>query len=160
MDRRPSDQGQQNPKLLYHLGLLKDTAACRVTAISAFPDQPPSSIPLTGYQPGSARPLTWDDMDSNSPATSSTGPKLDPMKISSVINPALGTEGYGISVPRSNKHSDIEYCLKICQQPVAARSCGFGEKDRRVIDPPPITQLTIKGPDPTEKDIDMLLHDQ
>jgi hypothetical protein len=27
------------------------------------------------------------------------------------------------------------------QQPVAARACGFGERDRRVIDPPPILEL-------------------
>jgi hypothetical protein len=32
------------------------------------------------------------------------------------------------------------------QQPFAARSCGFGERDRRVIDPPPIVQLSIHDP--------------
>ncbi|KAH8737780.1 velvet factor-domain-containing protein [Ilyonectria robusta] len=40
---------------------------------------------------------------------------------------------------------DAEYNLEIRQQPVAARSCGFGERDRRVIDPPPIVQLTINS---------------
>ena len=29
------------------------------------------------------------------------------------------------------------------QQPLAARACGFGERDRRVIDPPPIVQLEM-----------------
>ena len=29
------------------------------------------------------------------------------------------------------------------QQPVAARACGFGERDRRVVDPPPILELKI-----------------
>lgn len=29
------------------------------------------------------------------------------------------------------------------QQPIAARACGFGERDRRVVDPPPIVELTI-----------------
>ena len=29
------------------------------------------------------------------------------------------------------------------QQPIAARACGFGERDRRVIDPPPVVQLLI-----------------
>ncbi|KAI8979426.1 velvet factor, partial [Mycotypha africana] len=28
------------------------------------------------------------------------------------------------------------------QNPIRARCCGFGEKDRRLIDPPPIVQLT------------------
>ncbi|KAI1467098.1 velvet factor-domain-containing protein [Daldinia caldariorum] len=36
------------------------------------------------------------------------------------------------------------YRLKVRQQPVAARSCGFGERDRRVIDPPPIVQVFIE----------------
>ncbi|KXX76444.1 hypothetical protein MMYC01_206678 [Madurella mycetomatis] len=35
------------------------------------------------------------------------------------------------------------YRITVRQQPFAARSCGFGERDRRVIDPPPIVQLTI-----------------
>lgn len=37
----------------------------------------------------------------------------------------------------------LEYRITVRQQPSAARSCGFGERDRRVIDPPPIVQLTI-----------------
>lgn len=32
------------------------------------------------------------------------------------------------------------------QQPVAARACGFGERDRRVIDPPPIVELIVSDP--------------
>ncbi|KAK1073132.1 hypothetical protein LTR12_010177 [Friedmanniomyces endolithicus] len=35
------------------------------------------------------------------------------------------------------------YDLLIRQQPLAARACGFGEKDRRVIDPPPIVELRV-----------------
>ena len=40
------------------------------------------------------------------------------------------------------------YILTIRQQPKAARACGFGERDRRVIDPPPIVQLSLKDFDP------------
>jgi len=29
------------------------------------------------------------------------------------------------------------------QQPIAARACGFGERDRRVVDPPPIVEVTL-----------------
>lgn len=36
--------------------------------------------------------------------------------------------------------------LRVRQQPVAARACGFGERDRRVIDPPPIVQLVAIDP--------------
>ncbi|CAG8752551.1 23445_t:CDS:2 [Cetraspora pellucida] len=35
------------------------------------------------------------------------------------------------------------YKLIVCQQPLRARMCGFGEKDRRPIDPPPIVQLVV-----------------
>ncbi|KAF9432162.1 hypothetical protein BGZ76_011184 [Entomortierella beljakovae] len=38
--------------------------------------------------------------------------------------------------------------IKIVQQPLHARMCGFGEKDRRPIDPPPIVQLILDD-DPT-----------
>ncbi|KAI8990139.1 velvet factor-domain-containing protein [Pilobolus umbonatus] len=49
------------------------------------------------------------------------------------------------------------YELVVCQQPLHARMCGFGEKDRRPIDPPPIVQLIVKqlGQD-TPIDIELL----
>ncbi|KAL9087613.1 MAG: hypothetical protein Q9165_006537 [Trypethelium subeluteriae] len=37
----------------------------------------------------------------------------------------------------------LKYHLQIRQQPVAARACGYGERDRRVIDPPPILELRV-----------------
>ncbi|KAF9928659.1 hypothetical protein BGZ67_006839 [Mortierella alpina] len=36
--------------------------------------------------------------------------------------------------------------IKIVQQPLHARMCGFGEKDRRPLDPPPIVQLILDDP--------------
>lgn len=42
------------------------------------------------------------------------------------------------------------------QQPVAARACGFGERDRRVIDPPPIIQLLVTDPKTGQSDPDEL----
>ncbi|ERT02018.1 nuclear divisionprotein rft1 [Sporothrix schenckii 1099-18] len=53
-----------------------------------------------------------------------------------------------------------EYRINVRQQPIAARSCGFGERDRRVIDPPPIVQLTIDDPDATPEEISMRLRFQ
>lgn len=44
--------------------------------------------------------------------------------------------------------STDRYNLTIRQQPLAARACGFGERDRRVIDPPPIVQLSLTDFDP------------
>ena len=52
------------------------------------------------------------------------------------------------SVPQPvlNKELQLNYELRVRQQPIAARACGFGERDRRVIDPPPIIQLLVTDP--------------
>jgi hypothetical protein len=43
--------------------------------------------------------------------------------------------------------AETEFKISIRQQPVCARTCRFGEKDRRPIDPPPVIQLAeLKGP--------------
>ncbi len=45
--------------------------------------------------------------------------------------------------------STHRYELSVRQQPLAARAHGFGERYRRMIDPPPIVQLTLIDFDPT-----------
>ena len=45
-----------------------------------------------------------------------------------------------------------KYRIELRQQPIAARACGFGERDRRVVDPPPILQLSIDDPTATQED--------
>ncbi|KAF2732103.1 hypothetical protein EJ04DRAFT_566286 [Polyplosphaeria fusca] len=52
------------------------------------------------------------------------------------------------SVPQPvlNEKLNLNYELRVRQQPIAARACGFGERDRRVIDPPPIIQLLVTDP--------------
>ncbi|RFU77426.1 hypothetical protein TARUN_4793 [Trichoderma arundinaceum] len=52
---------------------------------------------------------------------------------------------------------DISFELKMRQQPNAARACGFGDRDRRVIDPPPIVELLIKNPNFTAEEIRVYL---
>uniref|UniRef100_A0A1D1XQ09 Velvet domain-containing protein n=1 Tax=Anthurium amnicola TaxID=1678845 RepID=A0A1D1XQ09_9ARAE len=52
-----------------------------------------------------------------------------------------------------------KYTLRVSQQPLRARMCGFGEKDRRPIDPPPIVQLVVtdeKGNPDTGANLRML----
>lgn len=41
-------------------------------------------------------------------------------------------------------HDERIYELSIAQQPSRARMCGFGDKDRRPISPPPIVKLTVR----------------
>jgi hypothetical protein len=57
-----------------------------------------------------------------------------------------------ISVSK-RKDSNLKYSLRVRQQPAAARSCGFGERDRRMVDPPPIVQLHLEGPSPIEEEV-------
>jgi hypothetical protein len=46
------------------------------------------------------------------------------------------------------------YDIIIRQQPIAARACGFGDRDRRVIDPPPILQMLVRDPGATPAELD------
>ncbi|KAE8380305.1 velvet factor-domain-containing protein [Aspergillus bertholletiae] len=49
------------------------------------------------------------------------------------------------------------YHLHIRQQPIAARACGSGDRDRRPVDPPPIIQLLLTDFDPvSDQDKDIL----
>ncbi|KAM3086548.1 Velvet complex subunit 2 [Clarireedia jacksonii] len=48
-----------------------------------------------------------------------------------------------LPIPRSNVEGDRRYELLVVQQPRRARMCGFGDKDRRPITPPPCVRLVI-----------------
>jgi hypothetical protein len=61
-------------------------------------------------------------------------------------------------IPTSQRPlSTSTYTMTVRQQPIAARACGFGERDRRVIDPPPILQLVISDPTLTREQINARL---
>ncbi|KAJ2626155.1 hypothetical protein GGF44_005142, partial [Coemansia sp. RSA 1694] len=40
-----------------------------------------------------------------------------------------------------------KYMLEMAQHPIRARMCGFGEKDRRPLDPPPVVRLRVRDDD-------------
>lgn len=62
---------------------------------------------------------------------------INPFPAASAPNPSAGPN---------------RYRLTIRQQPIAARACGQGERDRRTIDPPPILQLSLTDFDPENPD--------
>ncbi|CDH48955.1 vea protein [Lichtheimia corymbifera JMRC:FSU:9682] len=59
--------------------------------------------------------------------------------MSKAVPPPLGL--------RRPSRQNIQYRLVVVQNPTRARCCGFGEKDKRPINPPPIVQLHIQKQD-------------
>ncbi|KAF9890874.1 hypothetical protein FE257_005450 [Aspergillus nanangensis] len=61
------------------------------------------------------------------------------------------------SPPPRRTSTSPRYHLHIRQQPIAARACGAGDRDRRPIDPPPIVQMLLTDFEPNlEEDIDIM----
>ncbi|EEA24905.1 hypothetical protein TMatcc_008006 [Talaromyces marneffei ATCC 18224] len=56
--------------------------------------------------------------------------------------------------PVSTIHGGRIWSLHVVQQPIRARMCGFGDKDRRPITPPPCIRLIVKDAT-TDKEIDI-----
>ena len=50
-----------------------------------------------------------------------------------------------------------KYSIRMRQEPLAARACGFGERDRRVIDPPPILEMVVEDPNSTPEEVAALI---
>lgn len=88
-----------------------------------------------------------DDQDDKSINNSNTA-RASSASLASLASPRSVLPPAAMPSP-SPSFSTSEYHLHVRQQPVAARSCGFGEHDRRVIDPPPIVQMTIDDPSAT-----------
>ncbi|KAI0976197.1 hypothetical protein F4678DRAFT_217265 [Xylaria arbuscula] len=103
----------------------------------------------------------------NSPINQTWSPHSEPrapeqrMKIADILS-----DEHSSAIPQSSKALQkapqrtpasaavtSTYRISIRQQPVAARSCGYGERDRRVIDPPPIIQMSIEDPTASEEEI-------
>ncbi|RSL74340.1 hypothetical protein CEP52_017904, partial [Fusarium oligoseptatum] len=92
-------------------------------------------------------------------AVSSVDSRPDPMRTSQHLKLLQADENHDSSVddPNNNfgsqgQNSNPTYSLKVRQQPAAARSCGFGDRDRRMVDPPPILQLHVEGPSLVEEE--------
>ncbi|KAI9726615.1 MAG: hypothetical protein M1828_000982 [Chrysothrix sp. TS-e1954] len=112
-------------------------------------NQAPYSSQYFNAQPPRAHPSSSWSM--SSPALSQTGPpsssgaSLPEPASSALSDPREITSRTEEDLQKSNSGS--HGCrLNIRQQPEAARACGFGERDRRVIDPPPVLELDVLDP--------------
>lgn len=81
-----------------------------------------------------------------------TGSSL--MPISDLVSPDY------ISIKPKPPKPKFSYDLTMRQQPVSARACGFGDRDRRVIDPPPILELKISSEFATPEELHTQLRKQ
>ncbi|KAI1335163.1 hypothetical protein F5Y15DRAFT_258239 [Xylariaceae sp. FL0016] len=123
------------------------------------PIRPPAGLPsrhtLLEHSPRampSPRQATW------SPQADSRAPER--MKISDLLSDDPGSKASSKAPERVSTllAPASTYKIRVRQQPIAARSCGFGERDRRVIDPPPIVQVSVEDPEATEDEIKTRLH--
>ncbi|BEI83440.1 hypothetical protein CcaverHIS002_0400440 [Cutaneotrichosporon cavernicola] len=55
----------------------------------------------------------------------------------------MSTSSVAIPPDQQLSLSELAYVLEVIQQPQRARACGFGDKDRRPLSPPPIIQLRV-----------------
>ena len=110
----------------------------------SHPGYPTPSVGQTPQPPSPQSRQTW------SPRSET---KTAPVKISDLLSEEPRPEDTTKSLAPTMPVADSEYRIHVRQQPVAARSCGFGERDRRVIDPPPIVQLTIDNSKLTPEEV-------
>lgn len=61
--------------------------------------------------------------------------------------------------PPRRPSTQSRYHLHVRQQPIAARACGAGDRDRRPVDPPPIVQILLTDFDPESQDDRDILQD-
>lgn len=61
--------------------------------------------------------------------------------------------------PPRRKYTRKSYHLHVRQQPTAARACSAGDRDRRLVDPPPIVQILLSDFDPESSDDRDILQD-
>ncbi|KAK2589728.1 hypothetical protein QQS21_012595 [Conoideocrella luteorostrata] len=116
----------------------------------------PHNIPPTCYHdnqdlPNSSTKQSEPDTTLVKPGPSKVKPDIPPL----IQGPKERTKGGMSHIPnllgpcRAEALKDITFRLTMRQQPQAARACGFGDRDRRVIDPPPIVQLSVGSPSMT-----------
>ncbi|KAK3341003.1 velvet factor-domain-containing protein [Neurospora tetraspora] len=112
-----------------------------------------------GNSNNNSPPPKGSQTPSNSQQGGSPRQESRPMSISNLIS-TDNTRNTRNPVPPPPSGKKTDYQISVRQQPFAARSCGFGERDRRVIDPPPIVQLTIHNDTLSREELSRLLRHQ
>ncbi|KAK4193549.1 velvet factor-domain-containing protein [Podospora australis] len=118
------------------------------TQMQPLPSMPPPSVPYQDSMPmsgpGAPQPGPPSDVQSGSQSEGAR-PQLTPEQLEQqkqMLTPWSSEDGQG-----------RKYTLYVVQQPQRARMCGFGDKDRRPITPPPCVKLVIRDTK-TGKEVD------
>ncbi|TPX34171.1 hypothetical protein SmJEL517_g03151 [Synchytrium microbalum] len=106
---------------------------------TALASEPPRRLSATAY-PTSSSPQQ----------SSEQGQSLPPMVRMNTWS-SMGESSSWIASSSSSSNDGFTYEVVVRQQPMRARMCGCGDKDRRAIDPPPILELTVKDENGTIK---------
>ncbi|KAK3990219.1 velvet factor-domain-containing protein [Cladorrhinum sp. PSN332] len=137
------------------------------SSLPHLPQSPPSTqssaSPRQEAKSMSISNLLSSESSSSASATNSNNLSSPPHNPQNGYNPNSKAPMPPLPSPRplsSPTSSSSEYRIAVRQQPFAARSCGFGERDRRVIDPPPIVQLTISDPSLSQEELGRRLRHQ
>ncbi|KAJ5584722.1 Velvet complex subunit B [Penicillium hispanicum] len=87
-------------------------------------------------------------------------PPPPPLSMDRISGPSAAYPGSGPLrssdhlAPITTSHEGRIWSLQVVQQPIRARMCGFGDKDRRPITPPPCIRLIVRD-EHTQKEIDI-----
>jgi Velvet factor len=105
--------------------------------------------PVQGYTTPQHPSISSIDSQQHSYSSSqlSNGPPA--MPVAPPNQPLNGSSNQAPSVvhkidPVGFRRGNFVYSIVVEQQPVRARMCGFGDKDRRPITPPPCVRLCVK----------------
>ncbi|KAL2143880.1 hypothetical protein VTI28DRAFT_9949 [Corynascus sepedonium] len=130
------------------------------TQPSTSPRQEPKSMSISNLLSTTGSSGGDGGNSSSSSTATSNSNAVAPMNGSSSSTSSSSKAAHPHPTAAPPRRPPSEYRITVRQQPSAARSCGFGERDRRVIDPPPIVQLTIHDPSLSEDEVARRLRHQ
>ncbi|MCJ1413568.1 hypothetical protein MMC19_007689 [Ptychographa xylographoides] len=109
------------------------------------------SVPRSSASSFSSPPIASAGSATRAPTTRGSDGNLSTAAVSPDTHDRH-SNSWGLPVAPDLAAGLNRYRISIRQQPIAARACGQGERDRRTIDPPPILQLTLVDYDPESPD--------
>jgi hypothetical protein len=110
---------------------------------------PPTTLPSIHMMDAAYRQPSYPQMPVSQPASFGvpgsyygTAPMQIPPQMQAAQAPSVPAK-QPMQLSRSGDNGKYKFTLKVEQQPQRARMCGFGDKDRRPITPPPCIRLIV-----------------